>query len=283
MELRQLACFVAVAEEANFTRAAARLHVAQSGLSATIKSLEAELRAPLFERTTRRVQLSPAGEALLPEARRTLAAARTAGEAVDAVLGLRRGSVALGIMQHSELVGLPDTLARFHGDHPEVELHLRQAASGRLLRMLSEGELDLAIASPPDHPDEGFVTVELLRSPLVLACRVDDPLARRPGVAAEALADRELVSFPVDWGVHELVRRLLRRAGLSDQGQLEVNDTTTLLDLVEAGIGIALIPEVLAALRPRLHTVPLLGTPVVWTISALSRTTGTNNPAAAEL
>src|SRR3954463_8760903 len=95
MELRALEYFVAVADESHFTRAAARMHVSQSGLSAAIKTLEAELHAPLFERTTRRVQLTAAGEALLPEARRTLAAARAGADAVDAVKGLQRGHVRL--------------------------------------------------------------------------------------------------------------------------------------------------------------------------------------------
>src|ERR1700760_1124356 len=99
MELRALEYFVAVAEERHFTRAAARMHVSQSGLSATIKSLEAELHASLFERTTRRVQLTEAGAPLPPEARRALAAARAGADAVRAVQGLQHGTVSLGLMQ----------------------------------------------------------------------------------------------------------------------------------------------------------------------------------------
>src|SRR5437762_2370234 len=113
MELRQLEAFVAVAEERNFTRAAARLYVAQSGLSATIRSLERELGAPLFLRTTRHVELTAAGQALLGEARRTLASAHAAADAVAAIEGLRRGTLTLGIMQASSLFGLPRLLARY--------------------------------------------------------------------------------------------------------------------------------------------------------------------------
>src|SRR3954452_11704311 len=111
MELRALEYFVAVAEERHFTRAAARSRVSQSGLSATIRSLESQLQEPLFARTTRRVQLTRAGEALLPEARRALAAAQAGTDAVNAVRGLQRGRVSLGLMQQMTLIDLPRTLA----------------------------------------------------------------------------------------------------------------------------------------------------------------------------
>src|SRR5580658_4103475 len=106
MELRQLDAFVAVAEERSFTRAAARLYLAQSGLSATIRSLERELHAPLFVRSTRRVELSPAGTILLPEARRTLASARAAKDAVAAVEDVQRGTLTLGVVQSGWLFDL---------------------------------------------------------------------------------------------------------------------------------------------------------------------------------
>src|ERR1700741_4560857 len=122
MELRALEYFVAVAEERHFTRAAARVHVSQSGLSATVRSLESELHEPLFERTTRRVQLTSAGEALLPEARRALAAARSGVDAVRAVRGLQRGTIWLGVMQQMTVIDLPRTLARFSRRYPGVEL-----------------------------------------------------------------------------------------------------------------------------------------------------------------
>src|SRR3954452_13961945 len=110
MELRALEYFVAVADERHFTRAAARMHVSQSGLSAAIRTLEAELHATLFERTTRRVQLTTAGGALLPEARLALAAARAGADAVDAVQVLQRGHVSVGIMQQTVLADPPRLL-----------------------------------------------------------------------------------------------------------------------------------------------------------------------------
>src|SRR6201995_761293 len=132
MELRQLAVFVAVAEEGSFTRAADRLHVVQSAVSAGVRNLERELGASLFDRSTHRVELTNAGEALLPEARATLTAATAARDAVDAVRGGIRGTVLLGTMQAQGMraVGGPDVLARFRHDHPLDRVHVRHAAGG---------------------------------------------------------------------------------------------------------------------------------------------------------
>src|ERR1700755_94454 len=146
MELRHLATFVAVAEEGSFTRAASRLHVVQSAVSAGIRTLERELGADLFDPTTHRVALTDAGAALLPEARATLAAARGAREAVDAVRGGLRGTVTLGIMQSGAAgrVGSAALLASSRADHPDVELRARQGHSAEMADEVRDGGLDFA-------------------------------------------------------------------------------------------------------------------------------------------
>ena len=283
MELRALEYFVAVAEERHFTRAAARMHVSQSGLSATIRSLESELHEPLFERTTRRVELSTAGDALLPEARRALAAARTGADAVKAVHGLQRGSVSLGVMQQMTLIDLPRTLARYSRRYPSIELRLRQAPARELHELVLDRELDVAIAGPLERPDTRLATVTLMRTPLVLACRHDDELADRRSVSASDLADRRVVGFPDGWAMHSLSERFLRRSGVALDTHLEVNDTATALDLVEAGLGVALIAEALAARRRPLRTVPLRGRPIDWVVCAVAIDPAPVAPAAREL
>ena len=283
MELRALQYFVAVAEERHFTRAAARVHVSQSGLSATIKSLETELHAELFERTTRRVQLTAAGAALLPEARRALAAARAGGEAVGAVQGMQRGTVALGVMQQMALVELPHILVRYHRRYPGIDLRLRQAAAADLHRLVIGGELDLAVASPPEPADNRLTTVELFHTPLVLACRPDDPLARRKSVSIKHLEGHNLIGYPTGWAMRALADRAIHRSGLQLDFNLEVNDTSTLLDLVEAGLGVALIAHALAAQRPALCTAQLAGPRTEWTISAIAASPGPSSRAAREL
>jgi DNA-binding transcriptional LysR family regulator len=283
MELRALEYFVAVAEERHFTRAAVRMHVSQSGLSAAVKSLEAELHAALFERTTRRVQLTAAGAALLPEARRALAAARAGAEAVGAVQGLQSGTVSVGLMQQMGLVQLPRILVRYHQRYPGIHLRLRQAAATDLLRQLVDGELDLAITSPPEPADARLVAVELLQTPLVLACRSDDPIAKRKTIGLADLTGRNLIGFPRGWVIRTLADRMMDQAGVHLDVDLEVNDTSTLLDLIEAGLGVALIAEGLVTQRRVLTTVRLSGRKINWTISAVAVAPGPFNPAAREL
>lgn len=283
MELRALEYFVAVADERHFTRAAARMHVSQSGLSATIRTLEAELHVALFERTTRRVRLTTAGEALLPDARRALAAARAGAEAVDAVQGLQRGTVAVGVMQEMGLVQLPRTLAHYQRRYPGIELRLRQASTSDLHQLVADCALDLAVVSPPETATEQLVAVDLFRTPLVLACRSDDQLARRKTVGAGDLAGRSLIGFPRGWAMRGLADRMMRRSGMNLDVNLEVNDTPTLLDLVEAGLGVALIAEAIATQRHALRAIALRGRRIDWIISAVAAASGPTNPAAREL
>jgi DNA-binding transcriptional LysR family regulator len=283
MELRALEYFVAVAEERHFTRAAVRMHVSQSGLSAAVKSLEAELHAALFERTTRRVQLTAAGAALLPEARRALAAARAGAEAVGAVQGLQRGTVSVGVMQQMVLVQLPRILVRYHQSYPGIHLRLRQAVATDLLRQLIDGELDLAITSPPQPVDPRLLVVDLLQTPLVLACRTDDPIAKRKTIGLGDLTGRNLIGFPRGWVIRTLADQMMDLTGVHLDINLEVNDTSTLLDLIEAGLGVALIAEGLTSQRRALTTVRLSGRTINWTVSAVAVAPGPFNPAAREL
>jgi DNA-binding transcriptional LysR family regulator len=283
MELRQLEAFVAVAEERNFTRAAARLYVAQSGLSATVRTLERELHAPLFVRSTRRVELTPAGTALLPEARRALASARAAADAVAAIEGLQRGTLTLGVMQAGGLFDLAAHLARYRAAYPGIGLKLQQASSTELGHLLRGGAVDMVFATAVDEPSAEIVSFPLVRSPLVVVCRADGTLGRRGTIALSSLAGRDQIGFPLGWGVRDLADRATRAAGIEPRVDLEVNDTSTLLDLVEAGLGVAVIPEAIARLRPALQQVTITDGSWNWTIAAQAVAPAPVNPAARAL
>lgn len=258
MELRQLEHFVAAAEERHFTRAAQRLHIVQSGLSASIRALERELGAALFVRSTRRVELTQAGLALLPEARRALAAASAAADAVAAVQGLRRGSLAVGTMQIlPPAVDLLAVLGRFHAEHPGVELRLRQAGTGTLLAEVAAGALDLALVAPVGRPPKGLVVRRLASNPLLVACAPSHPLAGRDQVGLAELAGEPFVDFQPDWGLRMLVDQQLAAAGLDRHTTLEVNDLPTLLELVAHGFGVALVPEVVTGHPADVRYLPL--------------------------
>src|SRR5512142_603745 len=177
VELRHLEYFVAVAEERHFTRAAERLRVAQSGLSASIRALERELGAELFVRHTRRVDLTDAGRALLAEAHRTLASAAAARDAVDAVRGLLRGRLTVGSEQCLGVIDLPPVLAAFRRAHPGVEIRLRYAGSGHLVEEVRLGRLNLGFVALPGPAPEGVRLLPIATEPMVLLCHPGHALA----------------------------------------------------------------------------------------------------------
>ena len=271
MELRQLTHFVAVAEEHHFTRAARRLHIVQSGLSASIRALERDLGAPLFVRSTRRVELTEAGRALLAEARRVLAAADAARDAVAAVQGLLRGRLRIGIMQSMRGLHLARVLAEFHTAHPGVEMELTQASSSALAERVRIAELDLAFVALSRPPD-GVSLTPLVDSPMRVACPTDHRLAHRPdsGYAGIRLADLDgesFVDFPAGWGGRMLVDEAFATAGLRRRVRFEVGDVATLLDLVAEGLGVAILPASIP--RPAgVRYLPLAGPRPTFTISA---------------
>ncbi|WP_406390833.1 LysR family transcriptional regulator [Streptomyces sp. NBC_00887] len=243
MELRQLEHFVAVAEEQHFTRAAERLAVSQSGLSASVRALEHELKTPLFSRTTRTVRLTEAGQALLVEAERTLAGARAARDAVDAVRGLLRGTLTLGVEQCVAGVSPARLLAAFHRDHPHMEIRLRQEGTSSLLEGVAGGRLDLAFAatvSPLEWPGE---LMPLAREPMVVLCAPGHRLAEAPRVAWTGLHGESFIDFHPDWGPRRAADEAFAVAGVRRTVALEVNDVHSLLELVHEGLGIAVVPH----------------------------------------
>lgn len=271
MELRQLELFVATAEEGHFGRAAERSNIVQSGLSASIRSLERELGTRLFNRTTRRVELTESGRALLPEARRVLAATASAREAVADVEGLERGTLSLGIMQSLVAVRLPALLARFHSLHPAIDIRLRQAGAGLLLQDVREGRLELAFASFPDEtPPAGLVGHELLNETMTLACAANHPLAEKASVSLADLRGEDFVDGHQDWGMRIANDRAFAAAGLDRHVAFEINDLQTILDLVADGLGVAILPRSLAPLRTRLRFVRLRGRPPRWNVTLVA-------------
>jgi DNA-binding transcriptional LysR family regulator len=246
VELRHLAHFVAVAEERNFTRAARRLHLVQSALSVSIRSLEHELHAPLFERTTREVTLTDAGRTLLPEARRTLDAA---ADAQAAVLGAQeglRGTLRLGMVQVvSSGFDVSSLIARFHRERPLVELRPKTAPGGsaELIAGVRRGTLDatFAVISGPDT--RGLTATTLTCEPVLLGCPPEHPLARRASVSVSELADEPFVDYSPGWGTRTVTDQLFTQAGIERSIGIEVPDASIHAALVRAGLGLAILPE----------------------------------------
>ncbi|MET8244441.1 LysR substrate-binding domain-containing protein [Streptomyces sp. NPDC005202] len=261
MELRHLRHFVAVAEDQHFTRAAERLMVSQSGLSASIRALERELQTPLFVRTTRRVTLTEAGRALLGEAERILAQVRAAHEAVAAVQGVLRGTLSLGTEQCIAGVHVAALLAAFRRRHPDVEIRLRQAGSGALAEEVAAGRLDLAFAYRTQADSDQLRSVAVTREPMTVLCHPDHRLTA-PGAALipEDLSGEVFVDFHPDWGPRRTTDAAFSAAGVRRTVALEVNDVHSLLDLVDENLGVAVVPRHFRHKRPSLTALPLKGT-----------------------
>jgi DNA-binding transcriptional LysR family regulator len=242
VELRQLEHFVAVAEEGHFNRAAARCHIVRSGLSASIRSLEKELGARLFVRTTHEVRLTDAGSALLGEARRALAAAEAAREAVSGVATLLRGSLTLATGQPVSAVDVPKALATFHTAYPAVRITVIRTVWGEMEERVRTGAVDVALGFLPAELPETMCVQPLASGAMVLACAYDHPLADRPSVRIEELREETFITVPQSWGKKTAVHEAFDAAGVDRRSRLEVSDRGLYLDLVREGLGVAVVP-----------------------------------------
>lgn len=241
MELRQLQYFAAVAESGHFTRAAEALHVAQPSLSQQIRALERELGTPLFERTSRRVRLTRAGESLLPYARRALAAVADGRHALDEQAAAPAGPVTLGTTPSAAAYLLPPWLAAFARAHPAVELRLRESGALALEADLDRGDLDLAVITlPPHHP--GLHTAPLVEEELRLGVAAGHPLAACGDVALAECAAEPFVLYREGYGLRESVLRACATAGFRPRVILDGGETETVLRLCAAGLGVTLVP-----------------------------------------
>ena len=179
MELRHLQHFIAVAEELNFTRAADRVHIVQSALSASVRALEVELQTPLLVRSTRHVQMTPAGHAFLVRAREALQVIESGRETVADIAGLRRGTLRVGSVHTlPAFMNLSSLIAQYHSANPGIEVRLRQGDTDGLIEALRGGRLDLAFL-PLVDPPEDIVARVVACEDLVLATRKDHPLANK--------------------------------------------------------------------------------------------------------
>lgn len=270
MELRQLETFVAVAEEGSFTKAAQRLHVVQSAVSATVRKLEAELGVTLLHRTTHRVELTDAGALLLPEARRTLDAAKSAQDVAAQLRGGLRGTVRIGTMQgqRTQQVSLAALLADFRRAHPEVEFDVRQRGSADTARMLRDGQLDLGLVGLNERDAQGLDLIRLASEEMQLACAADHRLARRESVGLEELEDEPVADSPAGWGTRLAVDRAFGLAGARRTVTYEINDIPSIVDFVEHGLAVAVLPpSFVTATAPTVSLVPIRHHAPVFTTS----------------
>lgn len=280
IELRQLRYFATVAEELHFGRAARRLHMTQPPLSQTIMALEELLGAALFERNRRGVALTAAGEALLPEARRLLEQSAALAELVQRAATGASGRLSLAFVSSADYSVLPPTLRAYRAEYPQVEITLKEATSDLQLDDLLEGRVDAGLLIPPlpDRARQELDYLPVLSEPLVLAAPAGLPaLARagKPGGAADLrkLAGLPLIIFPrhISPGLYDAILSVFREAGITAEVGQEAIQMQTIVSLVSAGMGIALVPQSVSNLRrpgveylPLVQSTPLVETGLAW-------------------
>jgi DNA-binding transcriptional LysR family regulator len=251
MELRHLRYFVAVAEELHFGRAAERLAIAQPPLSQQIQALERELGVALFTRHP--VRLTPAGEAFQQEAVATLRRAERAAEAARAAARGELGTIRVGFVSSAVYGALPAAVRRFRELHPGVVLALTELTTAFQLQGLHAGDLDVGIfrVDLPSLAETDLVAEPIAREPYVLALPADHPLAARARVPLAAVAKEPFVTFPYrsNPSLHGQIERFCLGAGFVPRVVQEATLMQTIVALVAAGIGVALVPASLQRLQ----------------------------------
>lgn len=272
MQLQQLVYFLAVARTRHFTRAARLTHVAQPSLSKQIHCLERELGSELFHRARGNVTLTPAGEVLVPFAKRILADVETARLQVHELAELRQGRLRLGATPSLCTGPLAHALAGFRVRYPGIQLVIDESGSRDLVRQLAEGAIDLAMITSPVHRgDPTLDTVPILREQLTVAVprTMDLDLG---SFRIEDLRDRPLVMFREGYDLRSMTLTVCQRAGFQPRFAIEGGEMDAVLSFVEAGLGIAVVPSMVLQGRPQLRGVPFVPPPPIRTIALAHRT-----------
>lgn len=266
VDLQQMRYAVAVAETRNFTRAAERCFVAQSSLSHRIGALERELGVRLFARSSRRVELTSAGEAFVSRARDALAAADLAVADAAAATGVVRGRLSVGVIVTTAAVDVPELLQRYRSRHPEVRVTLRSGRSDELAAAIRDGDVDIAFLGLPegDRPS-GVESVVLAHDEHVLVVAAGHRLAGADRVTLEDIAGETFVDFVTGTPARAQSDQAFAAAGLVRDVAFEAGVVELITRLVARGLGIALLPSAfvrpLAAGDPGLALVPVTGGP----------------------
>jgi DNA-binding transcriptional LysR family regulator len=247
MDLRQLEYFVAVAEERNFTRAAERVHISQSGVSAQIRQLERELGAELFDRSARTAALTVAGKAALEHARAALAAARAVGQAVDEVTDLIRGRLTVGMIIGCTVAPLFDALAAFHQAHPGVEISLLEDNSDRLVEGVRTRTIDLALIGTSATTPSGLDALTIISERLVAAVPPGHPLAKQRRVTLRELGAYPIVCMPPGTGLRTVFDQACAAQSLQPAITLQASAADAIADLATRGLAVAVLSDSMAA------------------------------------
>jgi DNA-binding transcriptional LysR family regulator len=259
MDIRQLEYFVAVVETASFTRAAERVHISQSGVSAQIRQLERELGQPLLDRSGKTVRVTDAGAVVLPHARAALASVTGIRNVVDELAGLVRGHVSVGMITACTIPSLFDQLEDFHQTNPGIDITLSEDTSDRLVDAVLAGRLDLALVGLGGVTPQGLESRVIADEPLVAAVPPGDLWSDRPTISLERLQERALVCLPRGTGVRTAFDAACASRGLRPRVALEASAPHVVASLAIRALGVAILSDSMArAAGPALHPLTIV-------------------------
>jgi DNA-binding transcriptional LysR family regulator len=281
MEIRQLEYFVAVAEELSFTQAAQRMFAVQSTVSAAVRALETELGTRLFDRSTRRVALSAAGAAFLPEAKSAIEALDRARATVQEASEGLRGSLRIGTLTSIGAVNLPELLGAFHRRHPRVDIHVTVSITGStgLAEEVRQGRLDVALVGLPESDLAGLAVLRVDTRPFVALLPAGHALAARRAVRLADLAGESFIDTPRGFGNRVAMDRAFDALGSPRRVTVEVADLRTVPGYVAAGLGVAVVPDTSGPAEPDVVVRPLSGAGLDWPLNVV--TSGAKPPSRA--
>jgi DNA-binding transcriptional LysR family regulator len=272
VELRQLEYFLAVVEEGSFTRAAARLYMVQSSLSASLLALEKELGTELFIRGRRGAELTDAGRAFLESARAAVTEVDRARDAVASVKGLLRGTVRVATVAVHPALNVLETVRDFRRQHPDVHLHVVHDGAQDLMTLVAQGEVDFAITPLTRRTGPALRFEPVLTTPLVVLCTPSHRLAGARDVDPGELLGEPIIDLPRGWVVRDLFDGLFEQRKLPRRVQVEVDEWFGVLTMVEREMGIGYGPRACVdrELFPDVETVPVTGAPL-WEVGIVTR------------
>jgi DNA-binding transcriptional LysR family regulator len=282
MELRHLRTLEAIARHGSFTRAAEELHLAQSALSQQVRRLEAELGVEVLRRTSRQVDVTPAGQVVLDYARRVLSEVDGLQSELQQLTGVLSGRVSIGAMWPTGNFHLPRVLGQFHELHPGVEIHMIEDTADRMLDMLRTDELDLAFASvDPDRLGDEFAATVLFEEQILVAVAPGHALAERDHVTFDELAGETLIAYRDG---SELRRRLewaMGESGVMPRNSFYCTEMAAVRALASHGLGVAVLPQSIVAQEgPPIVGIPVGPKPLNWPVAIVWRGRRRQPPAA---
>jgi DNA-binding transcriptional LysR family regulator len=285
MEIRQLRYLVALAQELSFTRAAGRANVAQPALSRQIRKLEDELGAALVDRTSRRVQLTAAGQQLVARATVILDEVERARAEIHQINDLASGRLAIGTTQTPGPLNVAQLLRDFHNRHPGIELSVREELSVSIADRLRNDELDLGIvAEIPTSARHGLELQQIAAEPLVVALPAGHPLAERGEIDFEVLSGESFILFPEGATIRSTFDRLAAQHEITPKVAFVTTDTDRMRELVSLGLGVSLLPESDAdRTSDALAHVHIRHEPLTYNVYLAKRSSRRQSPAAAAM